>query len=332
MDEGKAADERAPKHRRAAWWAEIIFAAVIVIIVVGVLVPGYIFLKSGARRGEAKASLHEIQKAVERFAVDTGGTYPEYLIGGSAPAGDDPKNPYAQTSDALLRKGYLTAYPRNPFDVPQTVKAMQEQYKDPLRPGAGESKYGYRFGEDYTLMGQVLADFRYPKAPYLEGKKLMFHESYAEFGYPFWDIWPPGARKPKPFLPGEFFYKSYGIFVVANKSLLDPDRPIVPTSVDIYMLGLYGGPRDRGKDVLGDEFRPAFRPNTKMGGDLSTFTAPSWTRSIRKPNEKGEFLGSPYGLPPPEDDYGPGYGSPNGIPDAIILVLVPGEDTKGWRD
>jgi type II secretory pathway pseudopilin PulG len=330
-EKGKAASENAPKRRSVAWWVEILIAIAVVIIVVGIAIPAFNISKTYARRGEAKANLHEIQMGIERFAYDTGGTYPDYLIGGSAPLGDDPKHPFAQASDPLLRGGYISAYPRNPFSVPQTVKAMQEQYKDPLCPGTSESKYGYRFGEDYTLMGQVLADFRYPKASYTEGKNVVTHQSYADFGYPFWDIWPKNS-KPKPFLPGEFFYKSVGNIVVANKESVNPDRPIVPTIVEIYMLGLYGSVKDTGKDILGVEPTLAFRPNTGQSGAIEEFTVPVWTRSTDKPDEEGQYLGSPYRQYSGNALQQIDYGSPNGIPDAIILVLVPGEDTKGARE
>ncbi len=321
-DEMKSEEVKAPKRRHAAWWVEILIAIAVVIVVVGIAIPAYNAKKTEARRTEAKAKLHEIQLAIEHSAVDTGGTYPDYLIGGSAPRGDDPKQPFANASDTLLRKGYLTAYPRNPFAVPHRVEAMQEKYRDPFRPGTSESKYGYRFGEDYMLMGQVLADFRFPKALVFNGKKLTSHPSYADFGYPFWDIWPRNS-KPRPFLPGEFFYKSAGNIVVTNKESVNPDRPLVPTIVEIYMLGLYGSAKDTGKDVLGAEPTTTFRTYTDQAKTLEEFTVPVWTRSTDKPDNNGEFLGSPYG--PGEWQFD--YENPNKIPDAIILVIVPGEDT-----
>jgi hypothetical protein len=321
MDEGKAADEKAPKRKRAAWWVEILIAIAVVLVVVGIAIPAYNSRKTETRRTEAKKGLHDIQIAVERFATDTGGTYPEYLIGGSALPGKDPMDPWALTSDPLLHSGYLLAYPRNPFAVQQTVKAMQEQYKDPFRPGTKESQFGYRFGEDYMIMGQVLADFRYPKLPGQKLTKINGVYYYADTEYPFWDIWPPGARKPKPFLPGEFFYKSVGTLVVTDKQSLNPDLPIVPAEVGIYLLGLYGGPNDRGKDVLGAEPEVILRPNLLLGNAATEFAIPAWTRSINTPNKDGKFLGSAYGLYRGEGDDQFDYGNPNGIPDGIILMV-----------
>ena len=39
-------------------------------------------MKDKAKEAEVKANLHNVQLSVERFAVDTEGSYPQYLIGG----------------------------------------------------------------------------------------------------------------------------------------------------------------------------------------------------------------------------------------------------------
>ncbi len=212
MDEtekGKAASEKAPKRRRAAWWVEILIASAVVLVVVGIAIPAYNTKKTEARRTEAKAKLVEIYKAVESFATDNDG-YPEYLLGGSASVNDEAARNPSLASDPLLKQGYLTEYPRNPFAVSHVVKATQEQYNDPFRPGTEQSRFGVRFGKDYCLMGQVLADFRYPKLPGQEMVRIFGIDCYSDTEYPFYDIWPAGAHKPKQFLPGEFFYKIIG--------------------------------------------------------------------------------------------------------------------------
>jgi hypothetical protein len=320
-EKGKAASENAPKRRHAAWWVEILIAVAVVLVVVGIAIPAFNISKTYARRGEAKANLHEIQLGIERFTMDTGGNYPKYLIGGSAQQEDNPKNPHEQASDPLLKGGYIAVYPRNPFAVPQDVKAMQEQYKDPFRPGTEQSKFGMRFGDDYTLMGQVLADFRYPKLPGQKMTKVNDLFCYADTEYPFWDIWPEGAKKPKPFLPGEFFYKSGSELFVGNSydspKEIDPKRPesFTPTS---YMLGLYGAHNDRGMDVLGPESLLWF------AGRRGEISVPMWTRSTTIPDQYMEFAGSPYGPFISDSAIAPfEYGSPNEIYDAIVLVLTP---------
>ncbi len=229
-------------------------------------------------------------------------------------------DPWAQTSDPLLHSGYLTAYPRNPFAVPETVKAMQEQHKDPFRPGTEQSKFGARFGDDYTLMGQVLADFRYPKLP---GQKMtqtngVFY--YADTEYPFWDIWPSGAKKPRPFLPGEFFYKSMGGLAFGDGKELDTKRPAVPAFSEVYLLGLYGTLRDKGKDVLGPEFKITLKPSSGNTNSMDEFPIPAWTRSTMTPNENGEYLGSPIVALESRDDH-LASGSSGSIPDGIIMCV-----------
>ena len=324
---GKTASEDAPRRRQTAWWAEILIAIAAVLVVVGIAMPSYNIGKANARRGEAKMNLHDIQLALERYAMGTGGMYPEFLLGGSAPHDEDQRNLSAQASDPLIREGYLTEYPRNPFAVPQVVKAMQEKHNDPFRPGMPESKYGYRFGEDYTLMGQVLADFRYPKLP---GQQLTQSNGiyyYADTEYPFWDIWPKGARKPKPFLPGEFFYKSHGIIIANYENQTDPDKLVLPSTLDIYILGLYGERRNRGMDVLGPEPLITFRPNRPGATMKDEFSIETWTRSTMTRDENGDFLGSAYGNARDALVEQLAYGSPNKIPDALILVLVTGENS-----
>ena len=330
MAEERAASEEAPKRRRTAWWAEILIAIAVVLVVVGIAIPSYNIGKANARRAEAKMNLHDIQLALERYAAGTGGMYPEFLLGGSAPHVEDQRNLSAQASDPLIQEGYLTEYPRNPFAVPQTVKAMQEKYNDPFRPGAEQSKYGYRFGEDYALMGQVLADFRYPKLP---GQKMTQTNGiyyFADTEYPFWDIWPKGARKPKPFLPGEFFYKSFGDLKFASEIEIPRDRPILPKTIEVYMLGLYGAQRDKGMRVLGPEpdvFMST--PPKKDEKDWGRFYIPAWTRSTMTSDADGKYQGSPYtnDVPPDVDIEQFSYGHIYGAHDGIIYLLIPGYDT-----
>jgi type II secretory pathway pseudopilin PulG len=323
-EKGKAASEKAPKRRRAAWWVEILIAIAVVLVIVGIAIPSYNIGKANARRTEAKMNLHDIQLALERYAAGTGGMYPEFLLGGIAPHDEDSKNLPAQASDPLIREGYLTEYPRNPFAVPQTVKAMQDKYNDPFRPGTEQSKFGYRFGEDYKRMGQVLADFRYPKLP---GQKMTQTNGiyyYADTEYPFWDIWPNSLR-PKPFLPGEFFYKSFGGIVMTNEKHVDPDKPVLPSIVEYYILGLYGGPHDRGINALVAEPEITFRLPIPGTTRFDEFQVHTWARSTMRPDENGDYLGSARGFDwngAIEWDF---YADPNAVRDAIIIGLTPGD-------
>lgn len=58
----------------------------VVIVIIGVLVaialPNFIKIKDKAKEAEVKQNLHSIQLAVERYAVDSGSSYPYFLYGG----------------------------------------------------------------------------------------------------------------------------------------------------------------------------------------------------------------------------------------------------------
>src|ERR1043165_4078282 len=74
------------------------------------------------------------------------------------------------------------------------------------------------------------------------------------------------GNKPLPYLPGQFFYKAVGPIIASGNNSAD-SAPIIPTEMDQYMLGGYGGIRTKGHDVLGPEghityFTRSPAPNT----------------------------------------------------------------------
>jgi hypothetical protein len=246
------------------------------------------------KEAEVKSSLHAIQVAVERYAVDHGGQYPPYLIGGQGKYSqfvdgevgkfknvkDCPDR--SLLSDPLLREGYLDAYPINPFATnAAAIHNYQGKVKDPLQNGEEEAILsGTRFGPYCTLMGNVMADKRYTEFTVRDDKGVEHtYLTFADVDYPFYDLWE--TNKPNPFIPGEFFYRSRSVKVIVNGVAHD--------EVQDYMLGGYGAIRTKGKDVIG-------------------------------PDPIGVNDVTPFGVAPNM------YGNPNGIRDSIILVLVPAED------
>ncbi len=316
---------------------------ILCLIVFAIMLPNrHPYESVKGKEAEVKQNLHAIQLAVERFAVDTEGVYPNYLIGGAPADPNGTPGTIAFTSDVLLREGYITSYPKNPFvRNPDVILEMQLKHpssiagNDPLRPGDPEGDLlGYRFGAEGNLMGQVLCDPRYEKwfvNDPLSGE-LVERNTWAIIEYPFWDTWE--GNRPEPYMPGMFFYKGAGPVIIVgdagepeeqqggNEHLsLDGDfvgpYHSIPTEIDQYMLGAYGSIRTKGKDVLGDEQQFEGNP------------VPSWTRSAYSATDLG---GSPFrNIKGGESHEHMRYGNPNGIRDGIILVLTAGEDYIGDR-
>ena len=354
---------------------ELLVVIVIIGILAAIALPNYIRVKDKAKEAEVKSNLHNIQLSIERFAVDTEGVYPQYLIGGDiryAASYTEGANVAALTgiteiqnryemSDPLLRRGYIESYPKNPFARNgAAIAKFQEDVNDMLRNGASGPRLGCRFGGTCTIMGNVSADFRFPEfqsnAP---GQTPQIEASQANFpGYRFYDLW--WGNRPKLYLPGEFFYKSNGPIIVADPDSIDANRPIQPVEVDQYIMGGYGSIRSKGSDVLGPEPLIIAFSTTKLpgsgqlallekeptvgpmqgpgdpggpggGGTGQRIEIPSWTRWYNTQDSDGTWPGSPYSVSSTIGLEQVSYGNPNGVRDAIILVLNAGENAKENR-
>ena len=135
------------KTQRGFTPLELIFALAILGTVAVGIVPDLFGARNSAREAEVKSNIHAIQIALERYAVDSGGIYPTFLVGGER-AGNiltsyrdhkgngisvfpkDGITPFARTAeenlavaddgqrflmDPLIQFGYMADYPVNPF-------------------------------------------------------------------------------------------------------------------------------------------------------------------------------------------------------------------------
>jgi prepilin-type N-terminal cleavage/methylation domain-containing protein len=283
---------------------ELLVVIVIIGILAAIALPNYIRVKDKAKEAEVKSNLHNIQLSIERFAVDTEGTYPQYLIGGDLKYSNNPDinaNVNAltditaiadrnQVSDPLLRRGYVDSYPKNPFARNgAAIHKFQDDVDDDMRSGANGPIRGCRFGGSCTIMGNVSADHRFTQfVSVTPGQPPQTVASQADFeNYRFYDLWL--GNRPKLYLPGEFFYKSNGPVVAADPDSIDQNRPIQPVEVDQYIMGGYGSIRSKGSDILGPE------PN------IVAYTAAS------AGNSEFDILA---GYRPPVPEFGPMQGDP----------------------
>ncbi|MFH1676398.1 MAG: type II secretion system protein [bacterium] len=141
------------KHNRKNELGFTLIELLVVIVIIGILaaiaLPNFIKARNKAREAEVKSNIHAVQIALERYAVDSGGVYPTFLVGaernsnilwasymlkdngvsafptnGVTPfakvpdvnmAVADPAQLLRMSMDPLVQWGYLSEYPSNPF-------------------------------------------------------------------------------------------------------------------------------------------------------------------------------------------------------------------------
>jgi prepilin-type N-terminal cleavage/methylation domain-containing protein len=125
---------------------ELLVVIVIIGILAAIALPNFIKARNKAREAEVKSNIHAIQIALERYAVDSGGVYPPFLVGAErewniihasinlqgngvsqfpthgmtpfakqkTPTQGLPEN-LRMTMDPMIQFGYLAEFPGNPF-------------------------------------------------------------------------------------------------------------------------------------------------------------------------------------------------------------------------
>lgn len=146
------------KHKRKNEKGFTLIELLVVIVIIGILaaiaLPNFIKARNKAREAEVKSNIHAIQIALERYAVDSGGVYPPFMVGaerdsniiknfdmayndsGSVaifpvwnmtpfakvppPQGNEPELSIGNDNlrilmDPMIQFGYLSEFPTNPF-------------------------------------------------------------------------------------------------------------------------------------------------------------------------------------------------------------------------
>lgn len=264
---------------------ELLVVITIIGILAAIALPNYIKAKDKAKEAEVKANCHTIQIALERYATDHSGVYPNYIIGGDTRGWDERGGCRALTApddeptrpprDPLLHFAYVYSYPDNAFiDPGEGITSIIAWTGASLDLGDGDIRFGWT-GE---IMGNCLDDPRFLFSAYGQPTRLQYtmlpvpgqhigvldgsspNTFYCMGGLPQWSRAADGTSNPdadpiKAFWPGQFFYRVGGDFFVANPLNVDGadygyiwDWPYM--RVNKYMLGGYGSPRTDGLDVI----------------------------------------------------------------------------------
>jgi len=241
---------------------------------------------ASAREAETKANLHEIATALERYGTDHYGIYPLYIFGGDA-RGWDPVNgcrvlrdaiddEHRPPEDPLIKFGYLSEYPDNPFVGPgEGITLVIPPTGHSLELGDGDVRFGWT-GEK---MGNCLDDPRYLFEARGHSTRLQYtmptdvanrtgvlregltNSFYVMGGYPLeGSNRLEGTAVPykgvlRYWWPGNFFYRMQGDFFVGGGPFVEGEEyeyiwgwPYMRNNK--YILGCYGYTNRDGLDVI----------------------------------------------------------------------------------
>jgi len=279
---------------------ELLVVITIIGILAAIALPNYIKAKDKAKEAEVKANCHTLQIALERYATDHSGAYPNYILGGDTRGWDERSGCRALTApstettrpprDPLIHYAYVYSYPDNPFiDAGEGVTSIIAWTGASLKLGDGDIRFGWT-GE---LMGNTLDDPRFLFTAFNTPSRLQYtmlpvpsayigvlnnnspNSFYCMGGLPQWSRVNLGESDLtgdaiKAFWPGHFFYRAGGDFFIANA--MNVSGAVYETiwgwpymRVNKYILGGYGSPRTDGMDVIRLTTKEGLASSTQSG-------------------------------------------------------------------
>ncbi len=253
---------------------EFLAVAAVILILAAVCLPNFIRSRTREREAEVKSRIHAIQIALERYAVDAGGTYPAFLVGaeresnilacsytlGSNGISEFPLHgvtPFAKTADRsawcnttpcftdmdpLIKYCYMSEYPVNPFAGRDAGMWNSGPSWDNF-PGIfpygglrGDKMFDLGFGWGDTPQ----TDFLYTSPERVDEERALEDDSL--------------FSDPDNEAPGQFYYHPvfsdlapvYSHYSAQYESVYTFSNPEISHKVTGYYLYGYGAPSGRG--------------------------------------------------------------------------------------